>query len=87
MLEIKNYSKSYKNGVKAVDNISLIVEEGDLFAFIGHNGAGKSTTIKSIVGILDFEEGDIIIKVDDTRITSLAYFRYVLYSHSVHSNC
>lgn len=61
MLEIKNYSKSYKNGIKAVDNISLIVEEGDLFAFIGHNGAGKSTTIKSIVGILDFEEGDIII--------------------------
>ena len=61
MLEIKNYSKSYKSGIKAVDNISLMVEEGDLFAFIGHNGAGKSTTIKSIVGILDFEEGDIII--------------------------
>ena len=61
MLEIKNYSKSYKKGAKAVDNISLTVEEGDLFAFIGHNGAGKSTTIKSIVGILDFEEGDIII--------------------------
>ena len=61
MLEIKNYSKSYKNGIKAVDNISLTIEEGDLFAFIGHNGAGKSTTIKSIVGILDFEEGEILI--------------------------
>lgn len=61
MLEIINYSKSYKKGIKAVDNISLKILEGDLFAFIGHNGAGKSTTIKSIVGILDFEEGDIII--------------------------
>lgn len=61
MLEIINYSKSYNKGKKTVDNINLVIEEGDLFAFIGHNGAGKSTTIKSIVGILDFEEGDILI--------------------------
>lgn len=61
MLEIVNYSKSYNKNHKTVDNINLTIEEGDLFAFIGHNGAGKSTTIKSIVGILDFEEGDILI--------------------------
>lgn len=61
MLEIINYSKSYNGKTKTVDNINLTIEEGDLFAFIGHNGAGKSTTIKSIVGILDFEEGDIRI--------------------------
>ncbi|MCI6508470.1 MAG: ABC transporter ATP-binding protein [Bacilli bacterium] len=61
MLSIKNYSKTYGNGKKAVDNLSLEVEDGDLFAFIGHNGAGKSTTIKSVVGILPFEEGDIYI--------------------------
>ena len=58
MLEIINYSKSYNGKDKTVDNINLTINEGDLFAFIGHNGAGKSTTIKSIVGILDFEEGD-----------------------------
>ena len=61
MLEIINFSKSYKNGKKAVDNISLTVKDGEIFAFIGHNGAGKTTTIKSIVGILEFEEGDILI--------------------------
>lgn len=61
MLEIINYSKSYNKNVKTVKNINLTINEGDLFAFIGHNGAGKSTTIKSIVGILDFEEGDILI--------------------------
>lgn len=61
MLEIKNYSKKYENGKLAVSNLTLNVDEGDLFAFIGHNGAGKSTTIKSIVGILPFEEGDILI--------------------------
>lgn len=61
MLNIINYSKAYKNGKKAVDNVSLEVNSGEIFAFIGHNGAGKTTTIKSIVGILDFTEGDILI--------------------------
>lgn len=61
MLEIKNYSKSYAKGQKAVDNISIEVKKGDIFGFVGHNGAGKTTTIKSVVGILDFEEGDILV--------------------------
>ena len=61
MLEIKNYSKSYGKDKKAVDNLSLTVEDGDIFGFVGHNGAGKTTTIKSVVGILDFIDGDILI--------------------------
>lgn len=61
MLEIKNYTKKYENGKVAVDDLSLTIEKGDLFAFIGHNGAGKSTTIKSIVGILSFDQGSITI--------------------------
>ncbi len=61
MLEIKNYSKSYGSDKKAADNVSLNVESGDIFGFIGHNGAGKSTTIRAIVGVLDFTEGEIFI--------------------------
>lgn len=61
MLKIKNYSKVYKNEIKAVNNLSLEVNSGDIYAFIGHNGAGKSTTLKSIVGILDYNEGEILI--------------------------
>lgn len=61
MLKIINYSKSYHKGSYAVKDINLEVSRGDLFAFIGHNGAGKSTTIKSIAGILPFDEGDILI--------------------------
>ncbi|ADL35734.1 ABC transporter ATP-binding protein [Butyrivibrio proteoclasticus B316] len=61
MLEIRNYSKSYKEGVKAADNVSLTVESGDIFGFIGHNGAGKSTTIRAVVGVLDFTDGEILI--------------------------
>jgi len=60
MIEIKNLTKSY-NGVKVVDNISLKVNDGEIFAFIGHNGAGKTTTIKSIVGINNFDSGEIFI--------------------------
>jgi ABC-2 type transport system ATP-binding protein len=61
MIEIKNLTKIYNKEKKAVDNISLKINDGEIFAFIGHNGAGKTTTIKCMVGILDFEEGDIII--------------------------
>ena len=61
MLEIKNLTKIYKGGVKAVNNLSLKVMPGDIYGFIGHNGAGKTTTIKCVVGIHDFDEGDILI--------------------------
>ena len=61
MIEIKNVSKTYNGEKKAIKNISFDIKDGEIFAFIGHNGAGKTTMIKSLVGILDFEEGDIFI--------------------------
>ena len=61
MLEIRHYTKSYGPGKKATDDVSLTVESGDIYGFIGHNGAGKSTTIRAVVGVLDFEEGEIYI--------------------------
>ena len=61
MIEIKNVSKTYNGEKKAIKNINFDVKNGEIFAFIGHNGAGKTTMIKSLVGILDFEEGDILI--------------------------
>ena len=62
MLEIKNLSKTYKNSNrKAVDNVSITIEDGDIYGFIGPNGAGKSTTIKCIVGIHNFDQGDIFL--------------------------
>lgn len=54
------FSREYKT-VKAVDNISFEVTEGEIFALIGENGAGKSTTIKMLTGILTPSDGEIVI--------------------------
>ena len=66
MLEIKNFTKRYGKGAPAVDGLTLTVNGGEIYGFIGHNGAGKSTTIKAVVGALGFEDGDIFI--DGSRL-------------------
>lgn len=58
IIEIDNLKKSFKD-VKAVDNVSFKVKEGELFAFLGVNGAGKSTTINIISGILKKDAGSV----------------------------
>ena len=58
IIEIENLEKSFKD-VKAVDNISFKVKEGELFSFLGVNGAGKSTTINMISGVLKKDSGKI----------------------------
>lgn len=65
MIELKNVSKSYSGKGKAVDNVSIKIDDGEIFGFIGPNGAGKSTTIKMITGILPIDEGDITINGTD----------------------
>ena len=61
MIEIKNVSKSYKKDTKVIDNLSLKINDGEIFGFLGPNGAGKTTTIKMVTGILDITKGDILI--------------------------
>jgi len=60
IIEIKNLKKSYGD-VKAVDDISFSVKEGSLFAFLGVNGAGKSTTINIICSILKKDSGQVMV--------------------------
>lgn len=57
-IEIRNLTKTYGKN-RGVDNISLLVEEGDIFGFLGPNGAGKSTTIRSMLGLLQVQKGEI----------------------------
>ena len=60
IIEVKNLSKSYKN-LKAIDDLSFDVYEGEILGLLGPNGSGKSTTINSILNLLEFEKGTIKI--------------------------
>jgi len=60
-LEIQNLSKTYANGVEALKGIDLQVKQGDFFALLGANGAGKSTTIGLITTLLTKSSGNILI--------------------------
>ncbi len=89
MLQIKDFTKIYNSGKKAVDSLSIEVKPGDIYGFIGHNGAGKTTTIKAIVGILNFKIGDIKIdgiSIKDNPIECKSKIAYIpdnpdLYEH------
>ncbi len=72
MLEIKNFSKTYPGGKRAANGINLTVEDGDIYGFIGHNGAGKSTTIRAVVGVMEFEEGEIYIDGHSVKTEPIA---------------
>ena len=61
MIEIKNVSQSYVKSEKVIENMNLKIYDGIVFGFIGPNGAGKTTTIEMITGVLDIDEGDILI--------------------------
>ena len=66
VIEIKNLKKHFGE-VKAVDDISFSVGEGELFAFLGLNGAGKSTTINIICGVYEKDGGEVL--VDGINVT------------------
>lgn len=67
IIEVNHLSKSYKD-VKAVDDISFLVHEGEFFSFLGLNGAGKSTTINIITGAIEKDAGKVL--VDELDIDS-----------------
>ncbi len=69
IIEIRNLNKSFGN-IKAVNDLSFDVAEGELFAFLGVNGAGKSTTINIICGQLSYDSGSVIIDADNLNSNS-----------------
>ena len=79
MLEIQNLTKVYPGGKRAVDGLSLVVRAGEIYGFIGHNGAGKSTTIRAVCGVMDFDGGSIRVAGCDVRAQALEAKRRMAY--------
>lgn len=75
MLSIRNLRKEFKGGKVAVDNLSLEAYKGEIFAMLGHNGAGKTTAINCVVGLLAPTSGESTINGYDVR-TSLDMARH-----------
>ena len=71
IIEVKNLVKDYKD-VHAVRDISFTVEEGSFFAFLGINGAGKSTTINILCTVLEKTSGQVKIGGHDLDSDALA---------------
>lgn len=65
MLVVQNISKMYGN-LKAVDNLSFEVKDGEIFGLLGENGAGKTTTFRIIMGLIDANSGTVLL--DDQKI-------------------
>ena len=81
MLELKNVTKSYsKNSVKAVDSLTMTVNNGEIFGFLGPNGAGKTTSIRMLTGILQPDEGELLldgISIKERPIAAKRTFAFV----------
>lgn len=90
MLKLTNVCKKYKNSeIYSVKDLSFEVKEGEIFGFLGKNGAGKSTTIKSITGIIPFDSGTIEICGHDIKkepIECKLNIGYVPDNHAVYEN-
>ena len=88
MVKITHFSKTYAGSdKKSVDDLSLEIHDGEVFGFIGHNGAGKSTTIKSLVGIQSITEGNIEIEGYDIArqpLEAKLHMGYVSDNHALY---
>lgn len=79
MLKIENLTKVYPNGKVGCKDINLDVLPGDIYAFIGPNGSGKTTTIKAIVGAHNFEHGEVFVNGISAKKDPIAVKKIIAY--------
>lgn len=80
MIRIKNVTKIYNNNIKAIDNLNLTVNDGEIVGFIGPNGAGKTTALKMLTGILEPTTGEIYINkynIEEEPLTAKQEIGYI----------
>ncbi|MCD8148932.1 MAG: sn-glycerol-3-phosphate ABC transporter ATP-binding protein UgpC [Clostridiales bacterium] len=87
-ITLKNIGKTYPNGVKAVKNFSMEIEDREFIIFVGPSGCGKSTTLRMIAGLEEITEGELYIDgklMNDVepkdRDIAMVFQNYALYPH------
>ncbi len=87
-VQLKNISKVYEGGVKAVDSVNIEVKDRQFVVLVGPSGCGKSTTLRMIAGLEDITEGELYIDgnlVNDVppkdRDIAMVFQNYALYPH------
>lgn len=88
IIEIKNVSKIYKGGVKAVDNVNLQISRGEFFALLGPSGCGKTTLLRMLAGFETPSEGQLLIDGIDMstvapnrRPVNMVFQSYAVFPH------
>ena len=72
MITVQNLTKKYSADSVALDNISFNINKGEICGYIGTNGAGKSTTVKILTGVLGFDSGKVLLNdIDAVSYTHL----------------
>ena len=71
IIRVRDLTFEYEPGLKTIDHISFDIEQGDYVAILGHNGSGKSTIAKLLIGLLEKSEGSIIINDDELNLDNL----------------
>ena len=87
-VELKNVTKIYDKTNKAIDNLSLTINNGEFFILLGPTGAGKTTTLRSIAGLEKIDNGQILFDDQDYttiqpafRDTAFVFQQFSLYPH------
>lgn len=93
-VELKGIGKIYDGGVRAVEDVNLVIEDGEFVVLVGPSGCGKSTTLRMVAGLEDITEGEL--SIDGKRVNEVAardrdiamvFQNYALYPHlDVRSN-
>ena len=82
MLEVKNITKYY-NTVKAVDNLSFKVKDGEIFGLLGENGAGKTTTFRIIMNLIEANKGTVLLNKEKINYNNVNQIGFVTEERSL----